>query len=357
MLQEITIERFRGISRLEAKGLRDVNLILGRNNSGKTSFLEAVWLLCSGADPGAWLDMTALRSCRPMPLPDLLRRSAKDLDPLWRCCFHQMKLNEPIEFSSTYIREGGLARRSLRIAASVSMGQRNKSNDAVSKFSCTPSFISRLIFDQEDSGDRSRGEVWFENGRLRLHYEVDVEVGSFSFAMISAYCPLIGLPRVLQQAGERIYAKRKQLLDMLCPFDPALRDIVIRLENGKWEVYLDWKGSAQVPLSACGQGMLQLFVTVVELLNLNPPAVLLVDGIATDIHHSQREVFWRTLISLATEHQVQVFATVPSKEILHSAISQLQCCAPSRFGVFRIERGTKKALFVKAGPGAWDIEL
>ena len=41
MYSRISIKNFRGIGSLEVDGLRRINLIVGRNNSGKTTFLEA----------------------------------------------------------------------------------------------------------------------------------------------------------------------------------------------------------------------------------------------------------------------------------------------------------------------------
>jgi hypothetical protein len=47
MHSRVSINNFRGIESLEAKGLRRINLIVGRNNSGKTTFLESLFLLGS----------------------------------------------------------------------------------------------------------------------------------------------------------------------------------------------------------------------------------------------------------------------------------------------------------------------
>ena len=43
-IKEITIDKFRGIEGLALKDLGDINLIVGDNNVGKTSILEAVQL-------------------------------------------------------------------------------------------------------------------------------------------------------------------------------------------------------------------------------------------------------------------------------------------------------------------------
>src|SRR5213596_1704764 len=46
MITELTLENFRGFRSLELKDLKCVNLITGHNNSGKTSLLEGIWMLC-----------------------------------------------------------------------------------------------------------------------------------------------------------------------------------------------------------------------------------------------------------------------------------------------------------------------
>ena len=45
MLENFDVEDYRGFRKLHVEGLRRVNLIVGRNNSGKTSLLEAAHIL------------------------------------------------------------------------------------------------------------------------------------------------------------------------------------------------------------------------------------------------------------------------------------------------------------------------
>jgi hypothetical protein len=51
MIQSIEIKGYRGFSHFEIGGLGRVNLLVGKNNSGKTSVLEVLNLLESGGDP------------------------------------------------------------------------------------------------------------------------------------------------------------------------------------------------------------------------------------------------------------------------------------------------------------------
>src|ERR1035441_2600742 len=51
MIKSIQIKGYRGFSEFEMKGLERVTLLVGTNNSGKTSALEALFLLASQGDP------------------------------------------------------------------------------------------------------------------------------------------------------------------------------------------------------------------------------------------------------------------------------------------------------------------
>src|SRR5260370_15939941 len=51
MISSISIRCYRGFAEFEARDLERVNLLVGSNNSGKTSVLEAIFLLASRGDP------------------------------------------------------------------------------------------------------------------------------------------------------------------------------------------------------------------------------------------------------------------------------------------------------------------
>jgi len=57
-LDEIVIHRFRGLKEVALKGLSRVNLLIGPNDLGKTSILEAVAAFSRPLDLRVWLDAT-----------------------------------------------------------------------------------------------------------------------------------------------------------------------------------------------------------------------------------------------------------------------------------------------------------
>ena len=58
----INIENFRGIKRLELAGLSKINVLLGQNNTGKSSILEAIFLLCGFNNPQLALNIDLFRN-------------------------------------------------------------------------------------------------------------------------------------------------------------------------------------------------------------------------------------------------------------------------------------------------------
>ncbi len=63
-LEEFIIHSFRGMRDLRLEELGQVNLLVGGNNSGKTSVLEALALFCDPFNTRTWLDAASLRDMR-----------------------------------------------------------------------------------------------------------------------------------------------------------------------------------------------------------------------------------------------------------------------------------------------------
>jgi hypothetical protein len=53
MISSVTIQGYRGFERFQLNGLGRLSLLVGTNNSGKTSVLESIFLLASSGNPAA----------------------------------------------------------------------------------------------------------------------------------------------------------------------------------------------------------------------------------------------------------------------------------------------------------------
>jgi predicted ATP-dependent endonuclease of OLD family len=61
-LESFSIDGFRGLRKLELNDFGHVNIFLGGNNSGKTSVLEALSVVCNPFDLFAWVYMIRSRA-------------------------------------------------------------------------------------------------------------------------------------------------------------------------------------------------------------------------------------------------------------------------------------------------------
>ena len=91
MFQNLEIRNFRLFDHLKVERLGQINLVGGGNNSGKTTLLEALFLLCGTADPQLVLSINALRGLNNLVTPTTAIRETL-LKPL----FYQFASNQTI---------------------------------------------------------------------------------------------------------------------------------------------------------------------------------------------------------------------------------------------------------------------
>ena len=88
MIEHIELENFRGFQKLNLKELRKINIIVGNNASGKTAFLESIYLTSGG--PGITFKLKAWRGLGErfeFPLDET------QLGNFWRDLFYRFEPN------------------------------------------------------------------------------------------------------------------------------------------------------------------------------------------------------------------------------------------------------------------------
>src|SRR5438105_3365421 len=93
MIDEINILNFRCFRSTRASGLRRINVLVGKNASGKTAFLESIFVASSGQSPRASLSLKAMRQ---LGANVELRNDQTGYESLWQDLFHLYDQNQPI---------------------------------------------------------------------------------------------------------------------------------------------------------------------------------------------------------------------------------------------------------------------
>ena len=61
MVNSITFDNFRGLKHLELPELSQITLLTGKNNAGKTSILEGIFLMLDHVSPDSFSKMNMVR--------------------------------------------------------------------------------------------------------------------------------------------------------------------------------------------------------------------------------------------------------------------------------------------------------
>lgn len=291
----LAIRRFRGIEDLELSGLGEVNILLGANDVGKTSILEAVILIADPAEPRRLIKVQNRRG-HPVRRADDLASVFLDLD------FSR----EAVIEARTGIHVG---RRKLEISASDMEYSIDVDDDL--EFHGRRVLNYRIEF-QNSSQEIPRsshielvhdGNTWGEGDKS--HDEVTVDKIKANLII-----PTSGYDA--GQIGRLVVNKKDQLLvDYLQHINPRVAKISV-LGN---MAYLDIGLAQMMPLNMFGSGMVRTAMILSECM-LRDSKILLIDELEQGLHYQAISFLLEALLRLAKEQGIQVFATTHSIEVI-----------------------------------------
>lgn len=310
MYESIRIEGLRALDHVRLEGLRRVNLIVGKNNVGKTTVLESLLLLGGATNPAMLLTLGLMRGQR-------LDRARPDPEPIWRSFSHAFQDSRVIEIAG---RRGGEAGdRVLQIIREISQAtsELDEAQTVARAFGELRMNGIGFTYSGPD-GVPLTTSARMENGELR-NYDQKYRKDFVRTVLVSARART--LEREADQYGHLLRMKREgPVLEALRLLDERIQRLEIVHEAGAPAIYCDIGFPTLAPLTVCGDGVVRLFSFVVELTSVGG-GVLLVDEIDAGLHHSVMVPFWRTLRGLAEKQDVQIFATTHNDDLLRSAMA------------------------------------
>ena len=292
MFTSLNFSNFRGFEHLELKGLKRVNLVVGRNNAGKTSLLEGI---ATVSDPEEF-----------NTLPGMFRPRSG-------------------EAGRRYFRWLLRDQESLQPAALVGGGDGIK-NEIIfrpnTKRQEPPAPGMNALWNQANM------TLWSRPSERKLTSRVVPVQHHLPEQLVKLFAAA-----VKRKGGE------ERIESLLREVDPRIRKVRVEPADDGNHLLIDLGLSEMLPVSQVGQGIYRLIAIFSELIG-EKPDVCIIDEIENGIHHSMLEQVWTGLAAAAETLGVQVFATTHSQECIeaaHAAFSKRDAYDFSIVQLFRVE--------------------
>jgi hypothetical protein len=342
-IDELAIRSLRRLRDLHLPQLGNVNLLVGENNSGKTTVLEAIALFCRPLDPLAWLAVARSRA---------IRLSRESVLENVRWLFPQISADTNDSYYQGEVRIEGQGDfpclESLARFHGFGAFEEDSSN------SCDEEEHSGSS-DAEDNEEESLGSLgpMAHGAEITLSAHVaqdrwrDFDAGpdgmlSYQFellederyikreppgklrlplATISPISHRVEQLQVSQLSEATLSGDKFSVLECVKLIDPEVKAIEIISRQGKRPtLWVRHQTSGYAPLYTLGDGVRRV-LTMALGLSTSQNGVLLIDEIETAIHNQALGGVFRWLVGAAAYYKVQVFATTHSLEALDAVLS------------------------------------
>lgn len=346
MLTRLEIQNFRGINELSLTNAGRVNLIVGRNDTGKTSMLEAMRLLLSG-DP---------RHLRRV-IRNRIERRPTDLSQDYQLAFYQARSNDFLSISGTV---SGILLSALATIREV-QGEEALPFDLESDSDALEDASSLLQPGQEivvevTADDRAKAVIRQSlQGRSMAAARSQRQFIGESFPDVPPFVWL-GTNRAEVRSQARRYSELYRnggadiLLGILKDIEPRLRSLVL-LTIKRDEAFpttavleADLGFERTLPLDSMGDGFGNV-ISIISAIGAARKGLCLIDEVDNGIHYSLLTQLWRSIASAADVYDSQVWATTHSYDCI-TAVHEALDDTPGALRVHRLERRTDGAVVI-----------
>ena len=332
MLSSLQISNFRLFQSLSIERLNRVNLIVGKNNAGKSTFLEAVELYASNANPTVLLELVEYR--QESWYSEAQPKSKYSIENSVRHLFFKHELPQ---LGKQGILIGEVSSNiKLHINAAAYQFSDEAEGTTTRRIRITPEQLDLIeddianieVFLVAEEGDKTRRLFRLDRGireirsfNSRSLYGRQETEFNFVWQFVSTdnmpnrkLAALWDLTSLTDLEDEVISALK--LIDDRVSGVAFVGDVSQGRSGENRIPLVKLKGIDEpLPLRSMGDGMTRLFHIAVALVNAQN-GLLLIDEFENGLHWSVQPKVWDIVFQLAERLNVQVFATTHSRDCI-----------------------------------------
>lgn len=350
VFDHLQISGYRGLEVVDLPQLGQVNIFVGDNNSGKTSVLEAVSILCNPLDPFQWLEVSQRRlylGRSPLialrPNLEAVKWVFPQKTELSGDILHQDKTlivvkDSPHEISvktsGSAPVQGFTAKLGEIYGSGIEKNNQERLNedsssadeDVVSEIdSVRPGLEleveAKLSSTQgslfEPESERETFQFWANERFVQRKRNKPLVKNATIFPSYSSSEPILErLSRVILQEADG----KSAVLELIRSFDDNILDVhILSTPSSRATLYIEHKELGFAPLYVFGDGFKRTLVIALIALTTSD-GVLLVDEIETSIHVSALSRVFSWLIETCRRLEIQLFVTTHSLEAIDAML-------------------------------------
>jgi AAA15 family ATPase/GTPase len=333
MYTKLELNNFRGFKEFSME-LKPITLIAGKNDTGKSSILESLFLFQDYANPDVFIKLLNFRG---MSQYDTSART------VWAPLFYNMDTQENIE---------------LRLNGEFFLSLKRNNEFALS--SKTPEILNgkidhstanyALLCNFEREAKRFSGNYLIGNEKLDYNLVLQgldnaaIQPNDEVIQYIGPHITLhdISVAELFGQIElSRNKMDKEKLIEILAIIDEKIKDITTIATNRLVQLYFIDKHNNKLPLHLYGDGIKKLLHIALVLLT-KPGCILLLDEVENGLHYSLHAKLWEMISTLAIQENCQIIATTHSYECINGALEGIKAAnLEESFAYVRLDKCDK----------------
>ena len=324
MIDSIEINNFRGIHRGKIDGLSRVNLFFGKNNCGKSSLLESIFLVCGQSNPLLPASINAMRAYKRLEENDI------------HYFFYNMDPLREIQIATAGTQERHLAITSFRETVT-------DSNSVTTEL---PFHYGLRMKYYTKEGEYSSEVLYDVGGSNQIKQTTHID-NRYSEKLKCVYlsprydsnASVEGLHNIIMNKDEDFLVEALRVLEPDAQ-KPIFMDNIMFVDTGLPQ---------RLPINLMGDGIRKIVSFLTSIYQCKG-GVVLIDELSNGFHYSVMKPMWDVVIRAAIKNDVQIFATTHDEDSIKGFQEALQDVKQYRdtevaaaFKLLRITEGELKS--------------
>jgi predicted ATP-dependent endonuclease of OLD family len=349
MLKSLKIENFRCFPSFEMRQLGRLNLIVGTNNSGKTSILEAIQLLTSQPH----LEILQILKDTMTERGEYINDKNGEYELDIRHLFYDRMIQENSEFSIesypnhfkdirlylTHIRDN-ILNSSGALETLIPSDERDLLPDLIGfelNIERRGNPYGKLTLPLSSDDGLSFNHI---KGFRRDLRNLPAKTQFIGLSSLTTEKTIELFDQVVLTAEEDLVTKALQILEPNIKRIAAKGSERSRQNSSRGNLFVQLANKQRIPIGSMGDGMWRILGLALAIVNAKD-GVLLVDEIDTGLHFTVMSDMWKMIWETAKRLNVQIFATTHSNDCWQSLADIANAENPSEDGItiHRVEKG------------------